>query len=75
MSIFIYYLFMFVCAGSSLPHELLSNCSARVSHRSGSAGCRAQVWGPAGFSGRGSEALSLQPQALEHRLGSCSARV
>ena len=69
------YLFIFLCAGSSLPlrlffscgeRGLLCSCGVRTSHCGGFSCWEAWALGPIGLSTRGS-------QALEHRLDSCGA--
>ena len=77
------YLFIFGCAGSSLPlrffsscseRRLLFSCSAQVSHRSGFSCGRAWALGHMGFSSFNSGRSSCHFWALEHRLNSCGAQ-
>ena len=72
---FFNYLFLFGCAGSSLPQGLSSGCSeqgllcsfsAQVSHCCGFPCCGAWALRHTGFSSDGL-------QVLEHRLNSCGA--
>ena len=60
-------LFIFGCAGSSLPHRLLSSCAAQASHCQGFSCCGAQALVCMGLSSFGSH-------ALEHNLSSCGAQ-
>ena len=49
-----FYLFTFVCTGSSSLRGLVSVCRGQASHRAGTSCGRAQALGRVGFSGCGS---------------------